>query len=372
MPRVSVLGSTSFHDVADFAMPDGQFRYTSPGPDGQIPFHGNSFASSPKSYAAAPSSTATDIGFIPWFMEAPPYESPLSRTSSLSGSEHYSTPPPYLEKPMYAATNQTFQPPANYTMRESHYDHSQNLPWEPQHGVGGSILQQSPSTQPSMPMWHEDSYGGPSLPPMDYYAQPFLNGTESTLVQSVTDVHLYRPASTANGASDAGDVLSESDSEDDDSEYDDGQPRTNQRQSSRTTSSAAVLRLGKWSHGSDCFSQPPHRHYICPEVAKSGILDDSCRQSFARPEHLRRHVRTVHSDERPYACRVPRCGKAFSRGDNLRDHYWTHIQRGGRAGKNHKMSIEELKEILGPRDRKLIKKLRQRLFKTKMKMRAKL
>jgi hypothetical protein len=34
------------------------------------------------------------------------------------------------------------------------------------------------------------------------------------------------------------------------------------------------------------------------------------------------------------------------------------------------MSIEQLKEILGPREKKLMRKLRQRLFKTKMKMRS--
>jgi hypothetical protein len=207
---------------------------------------------------------------------------------------------------------------------------------------------------------------------MDYYAQPYMNDTDSTLVQTVADLHLYRPASTADERSTADDVLSESDTEDDDSEYSDDLPNNRQRQGTRNTSSATVLRLGPWGHASDCVSQQPHRHYVCRFAAKKGIVDESCKQSFARPEHLRRHERTVHSTERPYSCKVPNCKRKFSRGDNLRDHYWTHIQRGGRTGKNEKMSIEQLKEILGPREKKLMRKLRQRLFKTKMKMRSKL
>jgi hypothetical protein len=52
--------------------------------------------------------------------------------------------------------------------------------------------------------------------------------------------------------------------------------------------------------------------------------------------------------------------KRFSRGDNLRDHYWTHLSRGGRAGVNKKMTLEELKVILGPKEKKLIRRLREK------------
>jgi len=87
-----------------------------------------------------------------------------------------------------------------------------------------------------------------------------------------------------------------------------------------------------------------------------------CTTAFVRPEHLRRHVRSKHTDVKDYRCIVPGCGtSAFSRGDNLRDHYWTHLQRGGRAGKNKKYTLQELKGFLGPKERKLIRKLKHKL-----------
>jgi len=45
----------------------------------------------------------------------------------------------------------------------------------------------------------------------------------------------------------------------------------------------------------------------------------------------------------------------------LRDHYWTHLDRGGRKGKNRKFTFAELKEILGQKERKLIRRLRLQL-----------
>jgi hypothetical protein len=80
-----------------------------------------------------------------------------------------------------------------------------------------------------------------------------------------------------------------------------------------------------------------------------------------RPEHLRRHIKTVHGEARDYICKLPQCRKAFSRGDNLREHYWTHIERGGRAGKNDKMTFAELKLVLGPKEKKLLRRLKLKL-----------
>ncbi|QLQ80149.1 hypothetical protein HG537_0D01500 [Torulaspora globosa] len=51
-----------------------------------------------------------------------------------------------------------------------------------------------------------------------------------------------------------------------------------------------------------------------------------CSKAFRRSEHLKRHIRSVHSSERPFACMF--CEKKFSRSDNLSQHLKTHKKHG--------------------------------------------
>ncbi|CCH62134.1 hypothetical protein TBLA_0G01920 [Henningerozyma blattae CBS 6284] len=51
-----------------------------------------------------------------------------------------------------------------------------------------------------------------------------------------------------------------------------------------------------------------------------------CEKAFRRSEHLKRHVRSVHSSERPFPCTF--CDKRFSRSDNLSQHLKTHKKHG--------------------------------------------
>ncbi|KAF8262236.1 hypothetical protein EI94DRAFT_1430058, partial [Lactarius quietus] len=46
-----------------------------------------------------------------------------------------------------------------------------------------------------------------------------------------------------------------------------------------------------------------------------------CSKSFARAEHLKRHVLSLHTHEKPFACE---CGKTFARRDNLLQHQRVH------------------------------------------------
>jgi len=51
-----------------------------------------------------------------------------------------------------------------------------------------------------------------------------------------------------------------------------------------------------------------------------------CEKAFRRSEHLKRHVRSVHSTDRPFPCML--CEKKFSRSDNLSQHLKTHKKHG--------------------------------------------
>jgi len=51
---------------------------------------------------------------------------------------------------------------------------------------------------------------------------------------------------------------------------------------------------------------------------------EGCSKCFARGEHLKRHVRSIHTHEKPHKCPVEGCGKGFSRHDNLGQHMRVH------------------------------------------------
>ncbi|KAI8375991.1 uncharacterized protein BYT42DRAFT_466725, partial [Radiomyces spectabilis] len=51
---------------------------------------------------------------------------------------------------------------------------------------------------------------------------------------------------------------------------------------------------------------------------------DHCGKAFKRSEHLKRHIRSIHTQEKPFECPYQACGKRFSRSDNLNQHIRIH------------------------------------------------
>ncbi|OJA11878.1 hypothetical protein AZE42_03268, partial [Rhizopogon vesiculosus] len=51
---------------------------------------------------------------------------------------------------------------------------------------------------------------------------------------------------------------------------------------------------------------------------------EDCGKCFSRGEHLKRHIRSIHTHEKPFDCPHPTCDKRFNRNDNLLQHLRVH------------------------------------------------
>ncbi|KAJ6601015.1 hypothetical protein DFH09DRAFT_554527 [Mycena vulgaris] len=51
---------------------------------------------------------------------------------------------------------------------------------------------------------------------------------------------------------------------------------------------------------------------------------EGCGKCFHRGEHLKRHIRSIHTHEKPFPCTFPSCNKFFNRHDNLLQHVKVH------------------------------------------------
>ncbi|KAG1847008.1 hypothetical protein DFJ58DRAFT_633901, partial [Suillus subalutaceus] len=58
------------------------------------------------------------------------------------------------------------------------------------------------------------------------------------------------------------------------------------------------------------------RDYVC-EV-------EGCGKCFSRGRQLSRHIRSIHTHEKPFDCPHPSCNKRFNRNDNLLQHLRVH------------------------------------------------
>ncbi|CDS08579.1 hypothetical protein LRAMOSA09940 [Lichtheimia ramosa] len=64
---------------------------------------------------------------------------------------------------------------------------------------------------------------------------------------------------------------------------------------------------------------------------------DGCGKMFKRSEHLKRHIRSIHTLEKPFECPYQSCSKRFSRSDNLNQHI--RIHRHSSSAKDTKSSM---------------------------------
>ncbi|KAF9125456.1 hypothetical protein BGW39_007400 [Mortierella sp. 14UC] len=74
---------------------------------------------------------------------------------------------------------------------------------------------------------------------------------------------------------------------------------------------------------------------------------EDCGKIFKRSEHLKRHVRSIHTLEKPFECPINNCPKRFSRSDNLNQHIRIHRHTSGaRAAEKHSKAMASFTPFL--------------------------
>lgn len=107
------------------------------------------------------------------------------------------------------------------------------------------------------------------------------------------------------------------------------QPTSNQQTTSSTTQSQASSNEGAaGGSNADLPAQVPApvsrrgRKQSLTEDPSKTFVCTLCSRRFRRQEHLKRHYRSLHTQDKPFECTD--CGKKFSRSDNLAQHARTH------------------------------------------------
>ncbi|KUI66730.1 hypothetical protein VM1G_01912 [Cytospora mali] len=103
----------------------------------------------------------------------------------------------------------------------------------------------------------------------------------------------------------------------------------NQHQSS-AHSESNTPNTGAHSSGASESGSTPHvpaqnrrgRKQSLTEDPSKTFVCELCNRRFRRQEHLKRHYRSLHTQDKPFECNE--CGKKFSRSDNLTQHARTH------------------------------------------------
>jgi hypothetical protein len=283
----------------------------------------------------------------PRLLEKPLYDSPSSTSSSISSPETVPTPT-YTDFPVYA----TIDPLVSQHVHVLANNEAWSTELEPLWRL----------SQPIIPPWGSQQFWSPShggsgcekmslAPLQDYPAQSGISASSACIsyhppvLVPAAGIVQSAPFAVSDNSSDSESGGSESD-------------LAISSTCRRSRANSKVIKLGKWTMTCKVSTASRTRLYPCP-LRHTNHADTPCPKRFGRPEHLRRHINTVHGNERCHPCKV--CSKKFSRGDNLQEHYLTHLERGGRAGNNKKISLATLETILGQKERPLLKRLKTKL-----------
>ncbi|KAK7745074.1 hypothetical protein SLS53_003309 [Cytospora paraplurivora] len=104
----------------------------------------------------------------------------------------------------------------------------------------------------------------------------------------------------------------------------------NQHQSGSAPPESSTPNTGAHSSGASESGGTPHvpaqnrrgRKQSLTEDPSKTFVCELCNRRFRRQEHLKRHYRSLHTQDKPFECNE--CGKKFSRSDNLTQHARTH------------------------------------------------
>ncbi|KAF9429640.1 zf-C2H2 Zinc finger, C2H2 type, partial [Entomortierella beljakovae] len=125
------------------------------------------------------------------------------------------------------------------------------------------------------------------------------------------------------------------------------EPLFHQGMMSTSSSMSDLARLGSDSDATITSNKPTPKRSRGRRVSNhpdtSGCKVFTCRvedcgKIFKRSEHLKRHVRSIHTLEKPFPCPIQNCPKRFSRSDNLNQHIRIHRHNSSRCSTSEKSS----------------------------------
>jgi len=91
--------------------------------------------------------------------------------------------------------------------------------------------------------------------------------------------------------------------------------------SSETNAMGSGSQAGGNTPGNPPVNRRGRKQSLTEDPSKAFVCE-ICNRRFRRQEHLKRHYRSLHTEDKPFECHE--CGKKFSRSDNLAQHARTH------------------------------------------------